>query len=192
MRTHSNESNSEKCPLINPRTVSIMAFVDPLNSGWRMPITFTLDVFDLIDTSSHARAVLNGQTIQEGSTYSDFYGLGSSLDPAIENAKGMVQKYAGTGIKVEVITTMTNSVVYIDRHKKPVFSGRAQVFTVPANCFKAKDSLDPPFENFTTPPEEFVIWENGAFTPTHAELLLTIDTAKHMDAAGAHRSPPFT
>lgn len=181
------ESRSERGPLINPRRVDLMAFVDPLRTGRRQPHTFSLDVFDLIDTETHATATLRGKVIDKTATHNDFYGLGTSQEEVIAAAQEMYEKYAGTGTTVAVTTRFITTPVFLNPDKEPFYSGAVEVFRVPDTCFLPSDG--PPYRSIHQPPQDFTIWVDGAYTPAHDVLTDLLHTALAQDAAGSARKP---
>lgn len=182
-----NTSSSERGVLINHRAQEVMIFVDPLNIGRRVPHRMTLDLYDLVDTESIAKAVLNGSVIEETSLHGDFYGLGTSRREILDMAIAMAKKYANTGIDVVVETTVAQRPVLINEEQESFYGGGVEVFRIPTNVFLPSDEA--PYVGLPRDRTTFVIWKNGAVTQEGHSLDQLLEEFKDNDAAGSWRKP---
>jgi hypothetical protein len=190
--THLMTSIDITTPVYNPRTLKLFLYHDPLNIGRREKYNFELEVFDTYDESSYAWIVTgNGKSINTGQEYNDYYGPGTSMTDAVEQATRWmdeIENIEATDLKVQVVMNLSDERVFRSEDK-PFYRGAVRMFRVPGNWWLqgTTDYDEQPGPNKI----EEVIWENGKWTERAAEIESLLISRHESDVMGAERINPL-
>lgn len=171
-------------PVVNEREITFVTRGDPL--GYRPDYRYEFEhtVFDAFSISCQARIVYRDWVLREGfSLGENMEPLGASLEPAITEAKGYLQKLEGAPpeLTVEVIADLTERLKFVDDLRPPRFDGAVMVITVPD--WWAIAGVTGPHRHVT----RFTIWRNGEMTEDGRKLEEKIQSLKGEDVAGDRR-----
>ena len=187
--THRQTATDANTPLINRRVERVFSYVDPLNIGKSQKHEFEIEVYDMIETESVAKAVFNDKIVEECSTHSDFYGLGTSFEKdVLKSAQRMMKTFAGTGISVVIEVRLLFQAVILAVDEESFSRNSVPVYHVPWSVFVERDGEAKSFENLS--PDNgrvFQIWKDGFETEDSVVLQKILESAKEQDAVSGLR-----
>ncbi|MCR9194497.1 MAG: hypothetical protein NXH88_07180 [Hyphomonas sp.] len=176
----------------NRRTLKLAYSCDPLGLGEYDWYRFEREVFDLWETETFARTVLNGDELKKGSTYNDHYGFGSSFETIIrDDAQRMFDKYKDTGAVVEVVVRLKKEVCIWKSKGDGFYHGSIKHARVPFTWLLDKEK--PEYEDRPADESscvEYIIWENGSRTAAYGELEQKLHQLRLSDESEGIRYDP--